>query len=696
MYKKSAFRLGVPLVVTLAVLLAAGCGVAGAADWTSETTPTDDNLNDVVHASDGAYAVGDEGYLLNRTEDGDWQVVLEDGPEGDSNDLRGIGVTDDGNAVWFVGVSGAIGEYDVTTDTTTDHSDTDEGVTNNFNDVAVTGDAGDGSVYIVDDAGEIHHTFNNGDEWDTGNEPGGGDALTGVDFHDERAGHAVDENQNVFATDDGETWNDIGIQDTSLSFTDVDSNAEDDVWVSTDTETVFSYDGTDWEDEDVSGDSQTLNGIVICPCEGDTGFAVGDGGGVFHLDEGTWDEGNTDTGNNLQGVTESGPHIAVGDNGTAILREWANLRVNEFGDEFPDAEPPHDYGEVEIPVEETNGVETEGLEVSLEITGDDAGTVFSETDDTATLEGEEADFVFDVGSLTEADSYEATVTADADNADVATGEESFEVEDDGEGPNGDDDEPEFVVTVDDTNSPVVEGDSLSVDATVVNQGNEDGSQTVDLELDGEMRDVTSEQLDAGEETEVTFEWVTTEGDAGSYTALVSSEDTADHAQVTVETMGATSVGGASGLGYKPPTFDEKTEASLTTNEPDEVDVGVEVMNTGIRRGSTKVQLIGGGEVVDEDYVSDLPGYMSEKVELSTNPENERYEVVVTNGSADSVAIGEGLLNETDRNMNMEEMDVYAGTEDETDDSGDEIEVELISSEISKIIPGLIAEAIAVM
>ncbi|RXK51850.1 hypothetical protein EAF64_04235 [Halorientalis pallida] len=61
-------------------------------------------------------------------------------------------MTDDGERLWFVGSSGAIGEYDVATGSLTSRAAPMD-VTNNFNDVAVTGEAGEANVYVAGGAG---------------------------------------------------------------------------------------------------------------------------------------------------------------------------------------------------------------------------------------------------------------------------------------------------------------------------------------------------------------------------------------------------------------------------------------------------------------------------------------------------------------------------------------------------------------
>ena len=84
---------------------------AATTEWTVEKAPTDGALYDVAYASDGAYAVGQDGIVLERTEKG-WRKVTDGGVTGDGRDLLCADVTDDGDRLWFAGSSGAVGEYD--------------------------------------------------------------------------------------------------------------------------------------------------------------------------------------------------------------------------------------------------------------------------------------------------------------------------------------------------------------------------------------------------------------------------------------------------------------------------------------------------------------------------------------------------------------------------------------------------------
>ena len=99
----------------------------------------------------------------------------------------------------------------------------------------------------------------------------------------------------------------------------------------------------------------------------------------------------------------------------------------------------------------------------------------------------------------------------------------------------------FDVTIDSTNSPVMEGESLNADVTVENIGGEQATQTVSLTVGGIVRDSVDLTLDAGGSTTETLEWETTSGDAGSYTLTVESEDDSDTTPVTVEGTGTNPV-----------------------------------------------------------------------------------------------------------------------------------------------------------
>jgi len=286
--------------------------------WTVLEAETDNDLYDAESTANGQFAVGGNGVVLDRElVDGEvvWTKIVDGGPSGNGKNLYGADVTNGGEALWFVGSSGAVGEYAVAGGVLDDHSGPgDSG--DNMNAVAVTGPIDKANVYAACDSGHVHYSFEDG-ESGTWNDvtPGSGSSLQAIDFHDERAGHVVDTNGKVFATDDGETWNAIGIPDANVNFYGVDSNEADDVWVAGGNGMVFHWDGAEWTRTDL-GDAN-LKAIEI---DNGQGYAVGNSGQVFRYDNGTWTAQNTPTGQNLKSIVRNNPTSAVGASGTVIER----------------------------------------------------------------------------------------------------------------------------------------------------------------------------------------------------------------------------------------------------------------------------------------------------------------------------------------------------------------------------------------
>jgi flagellin-like protein len=99
---------------------------------------------------------------------------------------------------------------------------------------------------------------------------------------------------------------------------------------------------------------------------------------------------------------------------------------------------------------------------------------------------------------------------------------------------GSDDPPNFVVRVDNTDSPVAEGETLTVRPTVVNRGDREATQQVELSIDGEgVVDTRTLTLAASESEQLALAWDTASGDAGNYTATVASENDTDSVPVRV-------------------------------------------------------------------------------------------------------------------------------------------------------------------
>jgi len=283
------------------------------AEWDTVESPTGNTLHDVAYTRAGAYAVGGGGVVLERTAAG-WKKTLDGGPTGNGNNVYGADVTDDGERLWFVGASGAIGEYDVESGVLVDRSAPND-VTNNFNDVAVTGRADEADVYVAGDSGSVYYSFENGEtgSWDYVT-PGSGSNINAIDFYGDGKGHAVDGNQTVFVTGDGVTWEKLGIEDADYNFYGLDSDGPDDVHVSGGGGSVYGWNGSEWRRAS-TGDA-SLRDITVT--DDNAGLTVGGGGAAFERVDGEWRATATPSGANLKAVVRGSPDIAVGAGGTIL------------------------------------------------------------------------------------------------------------------------------------------------------------------------------------------------------------------------------------------------------------------------------------------------------------------------------------------------------------------------------------------
>lgn len=109
------------------------------------------------------------------------------------------------------------------------------------------------------------------------------------------------------------------------------------------------------------------------------------------------------------------------------------LSINDFSDQYPDNDITGSYGEVQIPVEETAGVRTEGLQVYHRVERITDGTVVFENTITRKqlIGNEERFFNYDVVDLPNSapGTYEAFVRAESSRSQETTRSVQFEVED---------------------------------------------------------------------------------------------------------------------------------------------------------------------------------------------------------------------------------------------------------------------------
>jgi hypothetical protein len=123
-------------------------------------------------------------------------------------------------------------------------------------------------------------------------------------------------------------------------------------------------------------------------------------------------------------------------------------------------------------------------------------------------------------NIGDAGEYTAEVSTNEDTAEV-----EFVVEERG---------TDMGVSVSDTNSPVTEGETLTVEAELSNPGDTQASGTVTAEVGGLEPDTATFNLGESEEVTKNFEIPTKAGDAGGYTVNVSVGDAQDTTGVTIE------------------------------------------------------------------------------------------------------------------------------------------------------------------
>jgi len=99
----------------------------------------------------------------------------------------------------------------------------------------------------------------------------------------------------------------------------------------------------------------------------------------------------------------------------------------------------------------------------------------------------------------------------------------------------------FDVTIDSTNSPVTSGESVTVDATIENTGEQSTTQTIELDIEGQSNPVATQDvtLASDESTMVTLNWQTDNNDHNQspYTATVRSDDDSDTTEIVVQNPG---------------------------------------------------------------------------------------------------------------------------------------------------------------
>lgn len=200
--------------------------------------------------------------------------------------------------------------------------------------------------------------------------------------------------------------------------------------------------------------------------------------------------------------------------------EIDELDESNFNVDISDTTEPIKEGDqlgISVAVENTGDMaDTKDVSIRIPGLGSDSESVYVEGGDSTSV-----DLAVDT-NVGDAGSYTAT-TESPDNTDSTTVTIDAQPDD-----------TEFEVSMGATNSPVEEGDRLTINADVTNVGDLSGTETIELEIPGLGSDSQSVTLDGGEELSVGFDIYTAAGDAGSYTATAESPDDSASMSVSVE------------------------------------------------------------------------------------------------------------------------------------------------------------------
>lgn len=290
---------------------AAEVDTAVTGEWTEIDSPTQETLFDVVAVGEHAYAAGENGVLLAR--DDGWEPLLDHGPAAESETLRGVDVTADGNAVWVAGDGGALGRYDTETGRHTDHSAPD-GITDNWTDLAVAGATGEEHVSLVNGSGQVLFGEYGGSavEWDEPVKPGSGSSMSAIEFTDESTGYCCDTNSGVYEIS-GREFERIGIEDGG-SFTALAATDET-IGVTDDDGTVQRFDGAIWTPLRAAESA-----LLAIDTDDGEWIAVGAGGTIREQRGDGWESVASPTTTDLNGIAIDATAVAVGETGLVLER----------------------------------------------------------------------------------------------------------------------------------------------------------------------------------------------------------------------------------------------------------------------------------------------------------------------------------------------------------------------------------------
>ncbi|MFD1562712.1 CARDB domain-containing protein [Haloarchaeobius amylolyticus] len=182
----------------------------------------------------------------------------------------------------------------------------------------------------------------------------------------------------------------------------------------------------------------------------------------------------------------------------------------------------------------------------------------------------------------------------------------------------------FGVSIDETNSPVIPGEPLAVEATLENVGDRAGTQDVEIAVDDTPGEPIAVTLESGESQTVTLDYDTAALEPGEYPLTVSTENETAETTVIVE---------------RPATFAIADVTAPETGQPgEEVTVSATLENVGDREGTQTVAYAIDEQVVDESSVTLAAGETTEISFTSQLPPGTSTHTIATDDDQASVTI----------------------------------------------------------
>lgn len=310
----------------------------GGRQWQTHPSPTQKTLYQIVNTAEGPVAVGASGTIVTRR-DGEWQVIVDDGPATRDNALRGIDATDDGKRVWFLGSSGSLGCYDVETHRKYDYS-FPQGMTSTWEGIAVSGKAGSEKALASNGSGSVLPFAIDGFDvrWGVPSKPGSGSKIMALAASADGVGYAVDSSGNAYRTTPDEGWEDIGIVNAQVNFYDIWAGKNARVYVAAGGGRVYRYDDSyhSWTPLQVG-----KGAIRAFDVEGETMVAAGASGHIYQRAPDTeairWDRLHSPTGKTIYDITLGKTDYAVAAGGRILAREGSKKKDGETspdGDQY--------------------------------------------------------------------------------------------------------------------------------------------------------------------------------------------------------------------------------------------------------------------------------------------------------------------------------------------------------------------------